>query len=332
MAGKLEIHSSGQLTENPHIIRRLVYVKSLYLQGFDHYNSDTELDRAIALLHYDNSIEMLMNATIEYLGGQMKGESFDNLLTAFKNSVEKIISNPSKLIHEPEIRNMRKARNVVQHYGIIPSSSDLNRYTTLTEKVLSDVIAEVFKISITDVSLSMLIKDEVTKTLYSKAEMAYFSKNYKEALIYCASAFELAKNKEQGRIFGSSLLAYRDEKKIRNIDKLLIDEIEVLKLRLDYKKYQNYRQIFSLCIEPFTQLKNFLSSDVEQITQETSVITKKAIESWQNLKPDEMIENVRFCLDFTLEAILRWEAVPRKAWWELDWLEHLSNIFSKKRS
>jgi hypothetical protein len=319
MAGKLEIHSSGQLTENPHMLRRLVYVKSLYLQGFERYSSDTELDRAIALLHYDNSIEMLMNATIEYLGGQMKGDKFDDLLAAFKVNVQKIISNPSKLIHEPEIKNMRKARNVVQHHGIIPSSSDLDRYTTLTKMVLNEVIKEVFNIDFADISLSMLIKDEVTKTLYAKAETAYSFKNYKEALIYSASAFEFAKNKEQGRIFGSTLSHYRDKKGTRDVEKLLMEEIEVLKLRLDYKKYQNYRQIFSFSIKPFTQLNSFLGSDVEHITQETSVIIKKAIESWQNLKPDKMIENVRFCIDFTLEAILRWEAVPRKAWWELNW-------------
>lgn len=136
--------SKVQLTENPLILRRLIYVKNLYLQGLEHYNSNTEFDRAIAVLLYDNSIEMLMNATIEYFGGQVKGDNFDNLLTVFKDSIQKINSNPSKLIHEPEIKNMRRARNGVHHHGIIPSINDLDRYSTLIEKVLSDVIVQVF--------------------------------------------------------------------------------------------------------------------------------------------------------------------------------------------
>ena len=110
MTDQLEILSRGQLTENPHILRRLVYVKSIYLEGVEHYNSNTEFERAIAVLLYDNSIEMLMNATIEYFGGQVKDDKFDNLLTVFKNTIQKINSNPSKLIHEPEIKNMRRAK------------------------------------------------------------------------------------------------------------------------------------------------------------------------------------------------------------------------------
>lgn len=231
MAGKLEIQNTVHLTENPQILRRLIYIKSLYLQGFEHYNSETELDGAIALLLYDNSVEMLMNATIEYLGGQVKGDNFENLLTAFKENILKINSIPSEHIHELEIKNIRKARNGVQHHGIIPSSSELDRFTMLIEKVLSNIIAEVFKISLSDVSLSTLIKDKVVKELYSKAEMAYSLKNYKEALIYSASAFEVAKNKEQGRIFGSGLSANREN--ASKMEKLLMEEIEILKLRID---------------------------------------------------------------------------------------------------
>ena len=298
---------------NSHILRQLVYAKGLYNKGIEHYSYDNEFDRAIALLHYDNTIEMIMNATIGHLGGnQSKDRTFKALLDDVKNMLRKNGYDPNELIHESEIKNMRAARNLVQHQGIIPSSSDLDRYTELIETVLAEIVKNVFKLNVSEISLAFLIKDDTLKSFIYEAEENYNLEKYAQSLILSASAFEFAKLQEQGRLYGSGLVLAKSgiEHKLLN---LLIDEIEVLKLRLDYKKYQKYREIFSNCLNPITELSSF---DKDKIVPEIENNIKDAKQSWITMESEELRKNTKFCLDFTIEAILKWEAFFRKTWWE----------------
>lgn len=297
-----------------HILRQLVYTKGLYNKGVEHYSFNTEFDRAIAILHYDNTIEMLMNATIGHLGGnQSKERNFYALLDLLKKNIQKNGYDPNELIHESEIKNMRAARNLIQHHGIIPSASDLDRYTELIETVFAKIVRNIFKLDISEISLAILIKDDELKAFFYEAEKKYTLKKYEQSLILSASAFEFAKIKEQGRLYGSGLLWKKRKIEKNQLINLLIDEIEVLKLRLDYKKYQKYRGIFSNCLGPNTELSSF---DNDKIVPEIEKNIKDARQSWIAMESEELRDNAKFCLDFTLEAILKWEAFFRKAWWE----------------
>lgn len=298
----------------PHILRQLVYTKGLYNKGVEHYSFDTEFDRAIAILHYDNTIEMLMNATIGHLGGNLSKErNFNGLLDSLKKIIEKNGYDANELIHESEIKNMRAARNLIQHQGIIPSASDLDRYTELIKTVFAEIVKNIFKLDVSEISLAILIKNDTLRALFHDAEKNYTLKKYKQSLILSASAFEFAKMKEQGRIYGSGLLLATLGVKSNKLINLLIDEIEVLKLKLDYKKYQKYRGIFSNCLNPTTKLSSF---DKDKIVPEIEENIKDAKKSWITMESEELRGNTKFCLDFTLEAILKWEAFFRDSWWE----------------
>lgn len=298
----------------PHILRQLVYTKGLYNKGVEHYSFDTEFDRAIAILHYDNTIEMLMNATIGHLGGNLSKErNFNGLLDSLKKIIEKNGYDANELIHEPEIKNMRAARNLIQHQGIIPSASDLDRYTELIKTVFAEIVKNIFKLDVSEISLAILIKNDTLRALFHDAEKNYTLKKYEQSLILSASAFEFAKMKEQGRIYGSGLLLAKEGVKSNKLINLLIDEIEVLKLKLDYKKYQKYRGIFSNCLNPTTELSSF---DKDKIVPEIEENIKDAKKSWITMESEELRGNTKFCLDFTLEAILKWEAFFRDSWWE----------------
>jgi len=314
-----------------HILRQLVYTKGLYNKGVEHYSFDTEFDRAIAILHYDNTIEMLMNATIGHLGGNQSNErNFHALLDSLRKIIQKNGYDPNELIHESEIKNMRAARNLIQHQGIIPSASDLDRYTGLIETVFAKIVKNIFKLDVSEISLAILIKDDTLKTFFHEAEKNYTLKKYEQSLILSASAFEFAKIIEQSRLYGSGLLLAKSEMEKNKLINLLIDEIEVLKLRLDYKKYQKYRQIFGHCLNPNTELSSLeedssfkeessteLSSfGKEKIVSEIEKKIKDARQYWITMESEELRKNTKFCLDFTLEAIFKWEAFFRKTWWE----------------
>ena len=91
----------------------------------------------------------------------------------------------------------------------------------------------------------------------------------------------------------------------------LVEELEILKLRLDYKKYQKYREIFSFKLEPFFRLS---SNEINEIESEIKKKINEAIIAWKSKDKEELRKNVVFCSNFVIENILKWEAIPRKGW------------------
>lgn len=298
---------------NPHTIRHLIYCKSLYLHALEHSHSESVPDRAIATLNLDNAIEMFLYALIDYLGAKVPKENFDSLLSVFKNKITEMqINFDVSLLHEVEIRNMHRARNNIQHHGIMPSIDDVERYKTVTHEVLSNLSKSILGLEFEEISLSDLIKDDLVKTLYKKAEEAYFSANYEDALVYVAGTFEQAKKLEQGRIFGSGLmLKWLQSGNVDDLTSKLMEEIEILKLRLDYKKYQKYRDIFERSLKPFTCTS---SDTMDDIVSEIRKLTASSISAWHGRDKGELKKETIFCLVFVLDSILRWEAVPRLGW------------------
>lgn len=299
---------------NPHTLRHLVYSKSLYIHAKEHSDSANVLDRAVATLNFDNAMEMFIYASLDHLGVRAPREDFNGLLNAFKTKVtEAQMDFDLSLLHEVEIRNMHRARNNVQHHGIVPSIDDVERYKTLTEEVLSDISMKILGLKFEEILLGELIKDELVRTLYKKAEKALFSADYEEALVHAAAAFEQAKKKEQGRIYGSGLMLTLLSEKVDEVATKIIEELEVLKLRLDYKKYQKYRGIFLGTLEPFTLLS---SNTLKGILNETRKLTSNATSTWRDMDRRKLREETTFCLNFVVDCILRWEAVPRLGWRE----------------
>lgn len=233
-----------------HILRRLVYVKRLYLHGLEHAGNATQTDLALSVLNFDNAIEMLFHIIIEFIGLTTRKEGFHRLFNDVKTHLKKQQPHVEfgKLLHEKEVKALHSARNNVQHHGLIPSQDDILRFQALTETVITSLVREVFEIDLKDISTGWLIRDQLVRQLYMGAEDAYLSRDYIKALTLCIAAFETAKNEEQNRIYGSGLtfarprIEEKEKKAIKDLLKyvdLLRDEIEVVKLRIDYKKFKN---------------------------------------------------------------------------------------------
>ena len=153
---------------SPHTIRHLVYCKALCAHAKEHTSSHSVLDHAIATLNFDNSIEMILYALLDHLGAQAPRD-FSGLLKVFKSKVTEVQKDfDLSLLHEVEIRNMHKARNNVQHHGIVPSIDDVERYKTLAQEVLSNLSFNILGLKFEEISLGDLIKDEIVRSLYKK--------------------------------------------------------------------------------------------------------------------------------------------------------------------
>ena len=296
---------------SPDTLRHLSFAKTLYIHAIEHSNSDSLLDRALAITNFDGSVETFLYVLADYLGADVKERpKYNELLDAVREK----LANPS-LIQEIGLSNMHIARNDVQHHGIVASLNDVQRYKELTHHTLTCLSKEVLKIELEEISLSELIHNPLVKIMYKKAENAYFSCNYKDALFYTACAFEKAKRIEQNKLWGSRLTIYRINSPL-NSDGLInaiVQELEILKLRLDYKLYQKYRGIFGFKLEPFSSVR---SDTQDAIMKEIKDQLEDTLDSFENPK-ESLKKDALYCLSFTLNSILMWEQVERTDWTEL---------------
>jgi hypothetical protein len=306
---------------SPDTIRHLSFAKSLYLHALEHCNSDSILDRAIAIMNFDGSVETLLYALVDYLGAEVKDRpKYNELLCAVRGK----LANPS-VIQEVSLCNMHIARNDVQHHGMVASLNDVQKYKELTYQTLTNLSKEALKKDFEEISLSDLIQNSLVKSLYKKAENGYFSGNYKDALFYTACAFEKAKRTEQNKLWGS-LLSLHHANSPLNKDKFvngIYEELEILKLRLDYKQYQKYRCIYYLDLEPFS---NIVSDTDDGVVKEVETKLKTALDAWEKSREGLKKESI-YCLSFALNNILMWEQVDREDWSEV--VTTLTKIFTK---
>ena len=295
-----------------HIVRRLIYSKALLLHGIRHAEENSAVDSAFAILHFDNSMEMILNIILEYFGAPAKQErKFYEIINAANEVIkEKMNIDGNKLLNSREITNLHNVRNAIQHHGLIPDENEVRRYCILTQKVVDNVTSKLFGLEYEDLSLALLIKDEQIHELFSKANSAYEKANYQKTIIYCVTAFERAKNNEQILLHGSGIIIKKIiaqgtiPKPIEEYLEIVTEELEILKLRLDYKKYQKYRDI-SHELKPFL----WISSE-DAVSKVKKIISNKLAE----FEASSLKDCARFCLDFTIESILRWESVPREGW------------------
>lgn len=299
---------------NPDTMRHLSYAKSLYFHALQHSNSESVLDRAISVVNFDGAIETFLYALMDYIGAEVSEKAnYNELLNAVKLKFREMNLDLA-LLQEVSVKNLHRARNGTQHHGIIPCIDNIERYKTITYQVLSNLSEYVLKKKFEEICLSELIQANEVKTLYKRAEEAYFSANYEAALVNVAGAFERAKNLEQGKLWGSGMLSaiilHKEDENYRLLT-LISKELEILKLRLDYKKYQKYRQTFSFALEPFT---NISSKTTDNIIGEIRTLAANAISTWHNTNPEELKNTTTFCLGFVIDSILQWETVPREGW------------------
>lgn len=301
---------------NSDIMRHLSYSKSIYLHALQHSDSGSVSDRAISIVNFDGAIEMFLYALMEHAGSEIPNNAdFYSLINDVRRKLTEL-NLDTALLQEVSIKNMHRARNQTQHHGIIPSVEDIQRYRTMTYKVLSNLSESILKRRFEEISLSELIQDNFVKTLYKKGEEAYFSSNYENALIYIATAFERAKTIEQGKLWGSGMLWAKlglnnKDDKSKQLFELLISELEILKLRLDYKKYQKYRETFCFTLIPFTTLQSGTSNDM---VNEVKTLIAQAIPVWRVMDSQKLKNTTTFCLAFVLDSILAWEVIPRVGW------------------
>ena len=323
-----------------HTKRRLAYVKGLFTHSIELLESGGELDAGLGVVALDNSVEMAIYVCLEHFEEDLsKRISFHEAIDKLaRKIIDRCEADGPAVLHKTQIKNMHDARNSIQHRGQLPSLGDVDRYKALTLDILQDTIKTVFEVDFDDITLGLLIKDPLVRGLYERAEQAAARTQYRECLVSCAVAFERAQKEESTRLWGSMKYFSKLAAQARLREKLhdlgeyleeyfdsLDEEIEVLKLRLDYKEYQKFRQIFGFVIKPNKLITS--ASDIEEVVR---AVRKTVMPSVQKIPEDKLEQDAKFSLSFTIESILKWEATPRARWMD-NISESLVSYFERRR-
>ncbi len=312
---------------------RLVYAKRLFTIGIEHEYLGSEMDRLVAVLHYDSSIEHLLNTILAFFevpSKKDKSENFsfiwDTVNTELENNKDKI-GRKFILPNRREIEQLHIVRNQAQHFGIIPDIKFVQRFKETTENFMKDVISSIFKIDYSEITLAILIQNEQVKKAIEEAEKCFSNKEYEKSMNLSSLAFAIAKSDEQQRIFGSMSLFHKLEaSKLptlikpqyyvgrilqslidynKKFNKLVLEELEILKLRLDYKKYMHFKRISP------------------EVVLSTTGTQSKLVETD---KVNYNYDNALFCLNFVIDSVLRWESFKSPTIYEYYNLDHLTSL------
>ena len=176
-------------------------------------------------------------------------------------------------------------------------------------------------------SRSLLFKDNVTRELFKAGESFWAANNFADAATCLVACLERARVLEQTRMFGS-LIGWKREiaslseaaqdgklEPIRDFLTSLHDDVEILKLRLDYKAYMKYRDIASNTLSPWADWEPFMVDSSQQVFENS----KKLLAMDSRLPDTDYLKSdwLPFAFPFVENAILTWQSIERVGWVEL---------------
>ncbi len=284
-------------------MKRLVILKQIFTQGQVHRQSRTQTSNMLACHHYDLCIEMLLRMICTDLNIKLKPkeDSFWHIWELVNNEVTKKFKVGLPLSHE--IEPLRVARNSIQHYGTVPSDSDVERFEGFTRTFLEDTIKKVFSIDFNkEIKLSELINDTTLKQYINAAEDSLSQNDFMNSIKNLSIAFEIGKDKALENIYENywakiltPITFYEIEKwmggnavrELKEAFEKTENMLSIIALNLDYRDYMNFKK------------KSFV------VVQYASDAEPRAIGRTNNEVMTK--EDADFCYNFVLNSFITWE-------------------------
>ena len=282
-------------------LRRLAYVKSVYDLASIQLKPYSDIEISRSLISLDSAVEafiwIVLGEKIPDKVNSLHSKSFGDLLTEFSKHAENFDINT--------IRELHTVRNNIQHNSLLIAESQARRYYPVTEKMFQNISKSTFDIEWNMISLSMLIEDIQVKERLQAAEKYFASQDYRNAAKYVVMAFEIAKTFRQFGQMGSGISVSRNSaqtilnstggSEILQYTQKIEQELEVLKLGLDYSQWLAYRRELGN-VNPIDSLYSNVDMDLDEKSISLFLQNDAKIEEW-----------VRKNLPFARNTILRWQ-------------------------
>ena len=192
------------MTFSDDLIRRLVLIKQIFLNGKKHAIRKGDLERLFAVIAMDQAIEQFLHTVIMELGGLLNNPNeakFNSITNKANAEVQRVYN--KDLPRRSEIYQIHVSRNLSQHLGSTPSDNDLKRFERHAEAFLRESFKLCFQKDFDEVFLGDIIIFEDVKEYFINAERALSSDSgdkYKNALVELATSFEFLKGHIHDRL------------------------------------------------------------------------------------------------------------------------------------
>ena len=180
-------------------LKRLLFAKRLFIHGTSHSQNNTELDRFMAIHHFDNSIELFLKiiATKEGISSSSRNDfEFKKLWDEVRTSLESKTP-PYNLPLKGQIFSLHDARNLAQHQGDAPTHETVIKYQGYTRDFFLQSFKEIFDIEYDKLYASLLIKEMKIRGSLIEAEQKMELNDYEGSMKSSAKAFGYIKSKER---------------------------------------------------------------------------------------------------------------------------------------
>ena len=225
------------------------------------------------------------------------------------------------------IAHLHRVRNAVQHESVMVAASEVDALHADVVSLIECVVRVHLNLNLKDISLSDLFLDPVVRNLYRRAEDAQFRGAAEEAAIMLVAAFEKARFEEQQRLWGSMITWHRflgsDSEEdnpggLRDYVETLHEEVEVLKLRIDYKQYRKYCEIAPSVLGAHFGENVYPSTDPDTLIKYwRERLTGNEVNSSLFYLVARNGEWLPFAFSFVANAVLGWQQEPRRGFLEL---------------
>lgn len=274
-------------------LEQLLRIQYFLVHSLSHAKKNTSVDRMIAIHGLDNVNEYILKFIVDVLDIEEKtGCNFkDSELKNILGQVSKFLKSEHSIFipYTHDIKSLRQIRNLVQHNGLDPNISDLNKYCQAVEKFFFKIIKILFNLERKDLRFSSIVKDKEIKELILDIENNIESSNYLEAVISCRDAFENAQFK---RLENTSL-------------HLTAAPAQIEANKTEYIKYffQNITdELFinsnGINLNTYKKFKDYINYIPLEFTHESSAGILNR--DWEKQDAD-------FCYNFVVNTILQWE-------------------------
>lgn len=273
---------------------RLGLAKLLYMNAVD---SGTIVERVVSVHNLDLAIEMTLKTVASELSVHLP--PYVNFPTLWKSVEAKYHMKYHKMLPlKSDIFTIHDKRNSVQHYGSVPSDTDLKQFKPYAFQFLDEVFQSLTGLRFHQVFLSSLIDNIELRQMMELAEKDV-SSDPKASMYASMRSFMWARILAQRQLgyFDPTLGAFDPQDTfqramkapVREVTKRIVDHLFTLELGVDTVAYGRISKI-----APFPLLE--------------VGITKPADVNLADTLPSNYTEdNAWICYNFVLEAILRWQ-------------------------
>jgi len=290
-------------TIKPEIIQRLVFAKILFKKGESACLVPNDiLSFSVGLILFHDACDAALGAVASEVGASVKENTY--LLNYF-DLIEKTDPQKRKIPYRAQLINLNTFRSNIKHKGIFYDPKTQSHFPATIKEFLKSICNDYFKVDFDTLSLKESIKDEKLRGCVDVIEKEIEKRRYRESLEQMGKAmFEIF----EGRFLSFKHLvnAFKEVSSGKKIEEFnntaefpvfdhVKDTIELLEKGINPYLYHRFKNL------------------TPKVGKESGLLSLK----WEKLyghRANWTEENVRFCYDFLLDAILKFQGEQYKGY------------------